>query len=135
VGTGVFELNGVLLLVKIAKDWAFLEIDLSFLQIGLSLNEIRVALFGVVSLFGALLVHLVGKVVEFSESFTGLADLLSVVELGDGIAGFDVRAIFGKAQQGELAAYALECGHLEQEGVERHSATGAADCVCGLRDG
>ncbi len=107
MSAGISEFDGVFLLIYVAKNRAFLDIDLGFIKIGLGLNQVGMAFFGGVFLIGALQFYLMGKVVEFGFSVAGLFQLVGGIELGQKFAGFYVRAILNKGQERELAAGAV----------------------------
>jgi hypothetical protein len=102
VSACVFEFDDVLLLIQIAQNGAFLDIDFGFIEIGLGLNEIGIAFFGVVSLFGALLIDLMGEIVKLGAGFASGFDLIGGIELGEELAGLYAGTIFDDLQQSEL---------------------------------
>ena len=127
MSAGVFEFNGVLLLIDIAENRALFDIYLGFFEVGLGLDEIGTAFFPGVCLLSALHFHLMGEIVRLGGCVAGELELIGGIELGEQFVGFDGCAVFYKLQQSELAAHAVLSRNLNQERMKSAGAAGTTN--------
>src|ERR1035437_6265582 len=133
VSAGVLEANVGFEAVDFAEDGTFLDLDSGLGEIGLGLAEVRDAFFGVGTILGAFLFHLVSQVVELGLGVAGLIDLRGAVEDGDEVAYLYLGAVGDELGEGHPAPLTEDFGDEDFGGADGFEGAGDADFAFGAR--